>query len=71
MQYPAENFSLEYRLIGHIVKEYPQSSAIMGRYFGQNCLKKAGFKIQTLGMACILFGVNQKRLLQELEKAQI
>ena len=70
MQYPAENISLEYRLIGDIVKEHPQSSAIMERYFGQNCLKKPGFKIQTLGIACILFGVNQKMLLQEFERIE-
>jgi len=57
-------------MIRDIVKEHPQSSAIMKRYFGQNCLKKAGFKIQTLGMACILFGVDQKQLLQEFEIIQ-
>ena len=67
MQYLAENLSLEYRLIVDIVKEYPQSSEILERYFGQNCLRRPGFKIQTLGMACILFGVDQKRLLGELE----
>jgi hypothetical protein len=70
MQYPAEGLSLEYRLTGDIVKEYPWSSAIMERYFGQNCLKRAGFKIETLGTACSLFVINQRRLLQELEKAQ-
>ena len=68
MQYPAENHSLGYRLIGDIVKEYPQSSEIMERYFGQNCLKKPGFKIQTLGMACILLGIDKNRLIQEFEK---
>ena len=67
MQYPAENLSLEYRLIGDIVKEYPQSSEILERYFGQNCLRRPSFKIQTIGMACILFGVNQKQLVGELE----
>jgi len=61
---------LENILIGNILREYPQMSKIMGRYFGKNCLKKPGFKIQTLEMACILFGVDQKRLLQEFEKIQ-
>ena len=70
MQYPAENLSLEYRLIVDIVKEYPQSSEILERYFGQNCLRRPSFKIQTLGMACILFGVDQKRLFKELEDFQ-
>ena len=70
MQYLAENLSLEYRLIVDIVKKYPQSSEILERYFGQNCLRRPGFKIQTIGMACILFGVDQKRLLQEFEKIQ-
>jgi hypothetical protein len=61
---------LENILIGNILREYPQMSKIMERYFGGHCLERAGFKIQTLGMACILFGVNQKRLLQEFEKIQ-
>jgi hypothetical protein len=43
-------------------------SEIMQRHFGGLCLERQGFKIQTLGMACILFGVDQKRLLQEFEK---
>jgi hypothetical protein len=64
------NASLEYKLIRDIVKEYPRMSQIMERYFGGHCLERPGFKIQTLGMACILFGVDQKRLLQEFEKIQ-
>jgi len=61
---------LENKLIGNILKEYPQMSNIMQRHFGGYCLKRPGFKIQTLGMACVLFGINQKRLLQEFEKIQ-
>ena len=30
MQYPAENLSLEHRLIGEIVKEFPETSGIAG-----------------------------------------
>jgi hypothetical protein len=71
MQYPAKNFSFEYKLIGDIVKKYPEISEMMQRYFGGHCLKRPGFKIQTLGMACILFGVDQKRLLKEFENNQI
>jgi len=62
--------SLENKLVANILREYPQMSKIMERYFGGHCLERPGFKIQTLGMACILFGVNQKRLLQEFEKIQ-
>ncbi len=62
--------SLENKLIGGILRQYPQMSKVMERYFGGHCLKRAGFKIQTLGMACILFGVDQKRLLQEFEKTE-
>ena len=62
--------SLENKLIENILREYPQMSEIMQRHFGGYCLKRPGFKIQTLGMACILFGVNQKRLLKEFEKIQ-
>jgi hypothetical protein len=61
---------LENKLIGNILKEYPQMSKIMERYFGGHCLERPGFKIQTLEMACILFGVDQKRLFQEFEKTQ-
>ena len=62
--------SLENKLIGNILREYPQMSEIMQRYFGGHCLQRPGFRIQTLGVACILFGVDQKRLLQEFEKIQ-
>ncbi|MEW6374320.1 MAG: DUF1858 domain-containing protein [Thermodesulfobacteriota bacterium] len=62
--------SLENKLIGNILREYPQMSEIMQRHFGGHCLKRPGFKIQTLGMACILFGVDPKRLLQEFEKTE-
>jgi hypothetical protein len=63
--------SLENKLIGNILREYPQTARIMERYFGGHCLERRGFKIQTLGMACILFGVDQKRLLKEFENNQI
>jgi len=62
---------LENKLIGNILREYPQTARIMERYFGGHCLERPGFKIQTLGMACILFGVDQKRLLKEFENNQI
>ena len=61
---------LENKLIGNILREDPQMSEIMQRHFGGHCLKRPGFKIQTLEMACILFGVDQKRLFQEFEKTQ-
>jgi len=70
MPYPAKNSLFEYKLIGDIVRKYPEMSEVMEKHFGGHCLKRPGFKIQTLGMACILFGVNQKRLLQEFEKIQ-
>jgi hypothetical protein len=70
MPYPAMSAPLEYKLIGEIVKEYPQMSKIMQRHFGGYCLKRPGFKIQTLGMACILSGIDQKQLLKEFEKIQ-
>jgi len=62
--------SLENKLIGNILKEYPQMARIMERYFGGHCLERPGFKIQTLGMACILFGVDQKKLFKELKDLQ-
>jgi len=45
-------------------------SKIMERYFGGHCLQRPGFKIQTLGMACILFDVDKNRLIQDFEKIQ-
>lgn len=53
------------------MKKDPQVCEIFGRYFGKAYLNKHGFKIQTLGMACILFGINQKRLLQEFKKDSV
>ena len=64
---PTKNPLFEYELIGDVVKEDPEISKIMKKYFGENCLKSAGFKIQILKMACILFGIDQKGLLKELE----
>ena len=63
-----EGSSLENKLIGNILREYPQMSEIMRRHFGRHCLKRPSFKIQTIGMVCILFGVDQKGLLGELEE---
>jgi hypothetical protein len=62
--------SLENKLIGNILREYPRMARIMERYFGGHCLERPTFKIQTLGMACILFGVDRKRLFKELEDFQ-
>jgi hypothetical protein len=70
MQYPVQDPSFEYKLTGDIVKKYPRMYQIMERYFGQDCLKKPGFKIQTLEIACILFDIDQRRLLQEFEEIQ-
>ena len=64
------NALLEYDLIGDFVKQHPEVSETMERYFGPNCLKRPGFKIQTLGMACILFGVDRKKLFKELKDFQ-
>jgi hypothetical protein len=68
--FSSKGLSLENKLIGNILMEYPQTARIMERYFGGHCLGRPGFKIQTLGMACILFGVDEKRLLQEFEKTE-
>ena len=40
MQYPAKNFSFEYKLIGDIVKKYPEMSEMMERYFRQALFEK-------------------------------
>jgi hypothetical protein len=66
----SKDLALENELIGNILRGYPQMSRIVERYFGGHCLQRPGFKIQTLGMACILFGVDQRRLLKELEDLQ-
>jgi hypothetical protein len=65
--FSSKDFPLENILIGNILREYPQMSKIMERYFGGHCLERPSFKIQTLGMACILSGVDPKRLFKELE----
>jgi hypothetical protein len=68
--FSSKNPLLENKLIGNILREYPQMSRIMERYFGGHCLERPGFKIQTLGMACILLDVDKNRLIQEFEKIQ-
>jgi len=69
-RFPSKDLALESKLVGNILREYPQMSEIMQRHFGRHCLERPSFKIQTIGMVCILFGVEQKRLLQEFEKIQ-
>jgi hypothetical protein len=68
--FSSKDLALENELIRNILKEYPQMSRIMERYFGGHCLKRPGFKIQTLGMACLLFGVDKNCLLQDFEMVQ-
>jgi hypothetical protein len=62
--------SLENKLIGNILRKYPQTARTMERYFGRHCLERPGFKIKTLEIACILYGVDQNLLVQEFEKIQ-
>jgi hypothetical protein len=66
--YSAKGHPLENKLIENLLKQYPQMSRIMQRHFGEYCLKRPSFKIKTLEGACILFGVDQNRLIQEIEK---
>jgi hypothetical protein len=66
-----ESFSFDNRLIGNIVKEYPDTVKVLKKYFGENCFKQSGFKIKNLEIACILFGVEPYRMLQEIEKIKI
>jgi hypothetical protein len=54
-------------MIGNILREFPKMPEITQPHFGGHCLKRPGFKIQTLKMVCILFGIDQKRLFKELE----
>jgi hypothetical protein len=68
--FSSKDLAFENELIGNILREYPQMARIMERYFGGYCLKRPGFKIQTLGMACILFDVDKNRLIQDFEKIQ-
>jgi hypothetical protein len=63
-----ESFSFENKLIGDIVKECPDTAKVMKKYFGENCFKWIGFKIKTLEIACILFGVDPNRLIEEIDK---
>ena len=63
-----ETSLFENKLIRDIVKEYPDTAKVMKIYFGENCLKRTGFKIKTLEIACILFGVDRSRLIEEIDK---
>jgi len=62
------NVPLEYKLIKEIVKEHPKMPEIFERYFGEGCLKRKGFKVKTLEMACILFHVDKKQVMQDFER---
>lgn len=70
MTYPIKKDSLEFKLIADIVKEYPETSEIIKKYFGEVCLERSSFKIKTLEIACILFGINQNCLIQDFEEIQ-
>jgi hypothetical protein len=52
------------------VHEYPEMAETIKRHFGKDCFKRTDFIIKTLGIACILFGVDQNRLIQEIEEIQ-
>jgi hypothetical protein len=70
MSYPIKEEFLKHKLIADVGKEYPKTSEVMKKYFGKDCLERLSFKIKTLEMACILFGVDQNRLIQEIENIQ-
>jgi hypothetical protein len=70
MSYSIKKDSLKHKLIADIGKEYPKTSEVMKKYFGGDCLERLSFKIKTLEMACILFGADQNRLIQEIENIQ-
>ena len=70
MPYPILKDSLKYKLVADIGKEYPKASEVVKKYFGEDCLERLSFKIKILEMACILFGVGQNRLIQEIENIQ-
>ena len=63
---PPRHLLLDDQLIGEIVKKYPGAPEIVRKYFGEDCLQRASFKIKTLKTACILFGVDRNRLIQEM-----
>jgi hypothetical protein len=71
MPYPIKKDSLKHKLIADIGKEYPETSEVMKKYFGEDCLGRLSFQIKTLEMACIPFGIDQNRLIQEFEKFSI
>jgi hypothetical protein len=70
IHFSSEDHSLGKKLIGDIVKEYPETSDVMKKYFGKECLERPSFKIKTLEIACILSGIDQNRLIHEIEKTQ-
>jgi hypothetical protein len=60
----------ENKLVRDLVKEYSETTEVLKKYFGEDCLKRAGFKIKTLEIACILFDVDPYRMIQEIKKVQ-
>ena len=66
--YPIKIDFFEHKLIGDIIKEYPETSEVMKKYFGEECLERPSFKIKTLEAACILFGVNRDCLIHDFEE---
>ena len=66
--YRAYKHLFDDKLIGDIIKKYPETSVAVKKYFGQDCLQRPSFKIKTLEIACILFGVDENRLIREIEK---
>jgi hypothetical protein len=55
--YPCESFTFENKLIGDIIKEYPEASEII-KYFWEIFLERLSFKIKTPKIICILFGAD-------------
>jgi hypothetical protein len=60
--FSAKGHPLENKLIGNLLRQYPQMSKIMQKHFGEYCLRRPSLKIKTLEVAYILFGVDQNRL---------
>jgi len=61
----------ETSLISEILKLHPRGPEGLRNHFGERCLQKRSMRILSLNMACILYGVNIARLLDDLGQAQI
>ncbi|MBI4217057.1 MAG: DUF1858 domain-containing protein [Chloroflexi bacterium] len=55
-------------LIGEVVKQSPEASKVIEKYFGRGCFTCPGIKMESLAFGSTMHGVKVDKLVEELNQ---